>query len=281
MNTNLRLVIAALSVITVFLSSCKKSNNNSPSSSLASCNVDGVSWNSIADSSTAVYVNDELYIPLYSSDGTLISLHIEDTIDGTYTFTIAGASSAEYTVLGLSSDVYSTHINGSGSASITIDHAKRTVSGTFSFLGHNSGNDSVSVTNGKLNAIPFTIDQANSNTIEADLDGSAMSMSSAAATNNSGNGRIELTAMDMTGNSIFVSFPNTAVAGTYAINGTTYIGTYSDALETYVTQSSGATLVISSFDKTNKHVSGTFHFNATPSFNPSVSITNGTFDMDY
>ncbi|MFV8344478.1 DUF6252 family protein [Flavobacterium sp. ZB4P13] len=180
-------------------------------------------------------------------------------------------------------------------ASITIssiDTANKKISGTFQFTGAKftdqtgTSIETKVMTNGSFTNISYTADTPAplGNSFSAKLDGVAFIPTNTTALNLMD--KINISARRGSVETIGLSFPNTIISGTYNLESIgTYIGVYNKNANSDGSGIFGAdtgTITITSHDKVNKKVSGTFKFSANSFFSTEKhTITEGTFSVSY
>lgn len=228
---------------------------------------------------------------------------------GTYTWKSIGASGG---LIGLAympsngTEPFTGDAKGSGGASdfsgytdtatITIskiDVTNKKISGTFQFTGVKfkditaTSIETKIFTNGSFTEIPFTTDTpvpVTNNSFSAKLDGVIFTPIYITALNSTGN--INIIARKGVVENISLSFPNTIVPGTYILD------SFGDNRGQYIKANNAdgsglfgadvGSVTITSHDKANKKIVGTFKFTAN-SFIVSEkhTITEGTFSVSY
>lgn len=318
---NFRLFILPLIIIATFcLNSCEIepidpaliNTNPNPGATSGVFKVDFDGKTFVATTVQA-FVNDT-YIAisgLKTPSGELVHIVLPAPYNkvGVYTWKSVAASGG---LIGLAympsngTEAFTADAKGSGGASdfpaytdtaiITIskiDVANNKISGTFQFTGvkfkdlAGTSIETKIFTNGSFTDIPFTNDSAipvTNNSFSAKLDGTIYTSVYITALNVMGN--ISIVARKGLVENIALSFPNTIVPGTYTLD------SFGENRGQYVKNSNmdgsglfGAdvgSVTITSHDKVNKKIVGTFKFTANSFIvSETHNITEGTFSVSY
>ena len=145
-------LLSLMAVIIVFTTGCKKEEDNpTPSGGTMSLKADGTEWSATL---AVVASNSGGIITVTGSDSNAhqAQVIVMGSSTGTYQIVQGGANSGRWTTGLGQNDTYSANgIIGSGTITIT-ELTATSVSGTFSFQGVNTAQNTVSVTDGQFSA---------------------------------------------------------------------------------------------------------------------------------
>jgi len=146
------LLLSLTAVILILTTSCKKEDDNpTPSGGTMTLKADGTDWSATL---AVMAVNSGGIITVTGSDSNAhqAQVTVMGSSTGTYQIVQGGANSCRWTTGLGQNDTYSANgIIGSGSITIT-ELTSTSVSGTFSFQGVNTAQNTVSVTEGQFSA---------------------------------------------------------------------------------------------------------------------------------
>lgn len=282
-------LIACLLVAGV--SSCKKDDETAKTtpavSNLMTAKVDGVNWTAMSSKVTGSIESNLSNCTGTASDSSIITFSVTDewVVNGVYDLGFGSANNAAYTLMN-GSMPWLTNGNASctGTMKVTaINTSSKKMSGTFSFKAFNSlTNTFVNITDGVFTNVTYTSSlSGTTNIFNVKIDG--VNWVPSFIIGAASNGDISIDAVNTTGDkSVTLVFPETITPGSYTLDGTSYIGSYSPNLSTFTISTSG-TLVISSHNTSTGNIVGTFNFVAQDlsSGGSSYNLTNGSFSVNY
>jgi len=283
------------------LVSCKKEtsieNGNTASGNFTAV-INGTSWSAAGTKEAASILGGVITVTGISADNREISMTITDSVAGTYALSLSSASFGVYGDID-SSNLYAFSTNqgtdtskAGGTVTITqIDPVGRTISGTFSFkVFREIDGQQKTITNGVFTKIPYVTAlpaTSSKDTLQATIDGKAW-----AAINiqkQAAQGSLVVIGASSDGTqSISLTFPTTATAGTYQLDNSnpSFLAVYillSGSTPTGFIQSKG-TLTITENNTGTSRIKGTFQFtgqDATGASTAKPSITSGVFSIYY
>lgn len=269
---------------------------DSGGSTEASFNVDFDNNTFEADNISATIVDDIINITglkTSTNEGVILTIFGSET--GTYKL---GVTENQVEVNGAA---YNTDLTGSGDSWIAvtdfitsqgeitiseIDEVNKTISGTFFFTGHNTISPSKEFTNGVFTNVSYGagLVSPDGNTFFAKVDGEEFVEDSinGAALSLPGMSTISITATKNSLETIGLTFDADIEPGDYSFSGlSTPLAQYN--LSFTDSNLGEGTFTITSHDKENKRIIGTFLFTASPLFGgtQSYEITEGSFDVTY
>jgi len=273
-----------------------------------SCEKEETEETTESTSTTSVKIDGNTFVP------TIVSAQIDEEKDllnitmtdntSTITITLSGTSTGTYTLNQSTNHVLAyvpngataSTSNGNGEVSVTvviesINTSKNTLNASFSgSVVSPLGGSEYTFTDGVIkDATLTTIEDEggssnSSNTLSASIDGSTFTPTSVTAVEASLFTMNNITITAIKGNeTIGLTFPSNIAVGSYDLEGigADYVGQY-NAGSSYNTSESG-TLNITAHNTSDKTISGTFSFTATP-FLPNggaYAITSGSFTVSY
>jgi len=294
MIKKINLALAFMVLMTLF--SCEKDVTLTPNPSYnvtptqrqdkMTADVEGKPWT--AQTTSGARMGGVISITGIAADASMITITLIDKGVGTYKLGAAAEGNAAYQIK-LGDDALSAGEDSTAIVVVTkIDMANKTISGTFSFDTYRY-TDSLTkvITNGVFTNVSFITELSgggNSNTLSADVDGSAFTAPVVNGVLLPGMGTLGITGTDNNASkSIGFQVPDNIAVGTYAFTGLggTYIGQY-NASATDFYQARSGDLVITKHDVSAKLIEGTFNFLAkTTGGADSVTVTNGVFSTTY
>jgi hypothetical protein len=253
--------------------------------------IGGNKWN--ADSLQLVLTSSNgVSISGLSKTGDQISILLPDFKVGTYTLGAQSSSYALYANLLVSnSNVYVSNAGAAGGTVTvsSIDTVNRVISGSFEFtLTNPADNSTETVAKGVFDYIPYSegipgvIPTGSSkDTLEVLVDGNKFFASDVEVSDSAG----QMLIAGFSGTQdVGLIFPADITSGTYNLDFTTgsYIGIYNPNASVTLLSQNGGTISIISNNTTNRRISGTFSFVASPvGSGATASLTQGYFAASY
>lgn len=288
------ILTALVAVSSVFISSCKKDDNNAKTTSSGgiTATIDGVSWKTAVDSASGSILSGKINITGLASDGSYITFTLLDTVDGTYNISDPTVGAGVFRKSASAVETYDSNFGPtSNSLTITVNRTNKTFSGTFQFTAYDANGGSftpIVVTNGVFTNVPYTnnVTFVGNNSFTVNVDGTPYVPTLIVGSKNSitGTSRISITASDnAVGKAVGITLPAAIAPGTYTFDGIDVTGQYNPSSSLfYSANSAGSSLVITQNNVTNKKIVGTFHFMATPfTGTASADLTSGAFTIYY
>ena len=296
MNTKNKIkIFFSIALIAFVMIGCSKddddnngddNNNNNPPASGLTAKIDGTAWTSSA--TTATIKDGMTTIAGFTAKTTslVIAIHSEST--GTYQLNQTSTSIAS---LINDSGTFSTNADplASGEVIITdINTTDSTISGTYHFEAYDiyQTGTMVSVTGGTFTKVKYTGNSGGGGggggggqgTMQLDVNGNTWTPQDITAV--SALDLIALAGEDPSSDQ-YMSFllPNDITTGTYDLPGELTV-LYVNAEGNSYFAASG-TLEVTTHNTTTNKFEGTFEFEGSDFVGGSVSITNGTFSVDY
>ncbi|MXN92301.1 hypothetical protein GR160_13810 [Flavobacterium sp. Sd200] len=234
----------------------------------------------------------------YLGDGEIVIKGYAGNFGENFTITVPATTTGTYTVTNITYDPgvnpnYYSNINPAnvptGSVTIySIDTARRTITGIFSFTGYYSlpaeNLPSIAFTNGSFTNIAYTAPPVNpgpgTSLFSVQFDGQTFVASEAGAS--MGAGTLAVGGIRGTnGETVAIYLEGGNDVGTYTNAVMSYV-TDDDADNSYVNADNTGTVVITAVDEVNHTVSGTFNFvgiyTDTAAGLPNITFTNGVFE---
>jgi len=291
--------------------------------------IDGVLFTADVASATFDTANNLLSIEGLRSNGETVTLIIANPSEGNLNLNFVGPNSSHGQYLTgnenplISQPFISIPVNGGGGQlSISnFDTTGQTVTGTFNFSGSRFTIDvngtpvveTVEITNGAFNTIPFVEGDLDPNTDpdpdpdpDTDPDGNQTASTDQffalldglefqeemLVSEEISIGQepvVRITATNSVGASIQIFVPRRLGTGTFemesVLNGPVLLATYNDGAGGQTLNSNPGTITITEFGEVTGRLTGTFSFTGTDpvdSSNPeTVSVTQGSFSVDY
>ncbi|MBE7173681.1 MAG: hypothetical protein INR73_24120 [Williamsia sp.] len=297
MFTSFRALAAVLACLLVF-SSCQKEYSDTiagPGGSAGATGVfkakiDGVQYTADIGATGSMLLGS-VAILAYSKEKKFFAIQITDTVSGTYVFShSSGHAMVLVDSTDANKDAFSTTQGTDpgqvgGSVTITIDKAKKMISGTFSGkLFRDSDGKQKQITEGSFQ-VPYTstVSAAKStDTFRVKIDGADWSAKSINAVTSGGLLSIIASEQNLT-KVVSIQLPQAVTAGTYDLDiATDYAGLYlPDGLTAY-TASPGKVTVLER-NTSSKRIRGNFEFKAVLLTNSAtfLQMTEGYFSVGY
>jgi hypothetical protein len=254
--------------------------------------VDNVSWTS--SQPVAIIYDGNISITGIGADGSEIVITVKGATKGK--FTISGTLMSvpdnllSFTPANASIDnptYSSTYLEEASVGEVVIseiDETKKTISGTFTskIMRMTPEEKTIIVKSGSFNEVAYTTGQGGNpdNTFSATVDGSSFTVTTVSGVESFGSILLNFA---KTGKAMAITVSATTNTGTFAFgsSGDDYYATFVDNATMY--QSTSGSITISSHDKTNDRIEGTFSFNGSqfPSGEGTVTVTNGSFAVSY
>lgn len=270
---NTILLLLSLFVILGIAISCDDIEDNSPA---FQAKVDTLLYRS--NDARAEIKEDGSLVLQGITDFEMISMHLSNSVEGTYPILGDGFNRASFqTSIG---SVYTTKPFGHGEVKITQSDASG-ISGNFNFTGYRFGLDTLVVSQGFFYKVPIisgsTEDEPEPQNFlfTAQVNGQNFVPSMITALDN---GDQIVVSGTVDNNTITLSFPNLITVGNYTIDNATYRATYSEGDTTFETQT--GSLTVSAHYTDTKQISGTFSFICGDENTP-YEITAGEFIVTY
>jgi hypothetical protein len=278
---NLYLII--LLVLTISIISCKKEEtkdtiiNETRTSMYA--NIDGENWQAI--NTECILTKSGIEISGVGQGIPAISFLIADTIPGTHMLNI-NSDNIGFLIDGYKQ--YTTYDDAFAHGSViftSINMVDSVISGSFNFIGHSVFNNTYStVSDGVFLNLPLTVQLDNlSDSLIVDIDGTTFF-----ATKISAYIQDDILAIsgsdDADSLTVTIQLPFDTPVGNYSFS---ELGSYTGIFTTdSVWVSQTGNLIITKNNIANKHIEGTFEFEAKEFHTGDIkSFTNGLFTVDY
>jgi hypothetical protein len=273
-------------------------------SSFFKASFNGQVWT--ANTTQAIVNSDYIAITGLKTDGSFFQLTIPQGRVGTYNWSnttnqgfglVYSNGSGQVPYVGLSNALATGNglTNYTDTAEIiisSINTVTNTITGTFKFTGGRfdstlTQTETIVFTSGEF-SIPYTANTTSptNNSFFAKIDGTDFNPTNIDAIKSNGlisiigrRGNIENIGLSLvdnitTGTHSFSSLPSQGTNNALYTIDNSGTGTYSS--------DSNGTVIITTHDVANKHIVGTFSFNATSFFNTTIfNISNGAFDVYY
>jgi hypothetical protein len=290
-----------LSIFSLLLTSCSSdSDSNEPENGGITASINGAQWTSdvavanVASVDTGVSEGTALQIVGTKLDMSVITIQLPVTSLSEGNSNYDSDSNAMMTYVPANSDELFTSLETGAQFSLNITDLNLTggtLSGTFNATLKSFSGETVTITNGTINAILIVGTQLYSNgTMSLSRNGSA----AFTMDNDSSDSKYLLISENTLDNSVgvtgyngtltsdfgayYIQFPKTVTPGTYnLVTSTGFAADYASDNQTDYNVTSGTLTVTSHNGNT---VVGTFSFNATNG-SQSTSITNGNFSITH
>ncbi len=284
-------IFLSIALIAFIMIGCSKddddnnddNNNNNPPTAGFNAKIDGTTWTSTG--SLATMENGTTTISGFSAKSTSITLSVNAVSAGTYTL---GQTAQHIAILIDDSGTYSTNADASGSGEIVISDVNTSdslISGTFHFEAYEimQSGTKKTITEGSFTDVKFTSGNgggggSGNGTMQLDVDGNTWTPEATTAA--SALDMIALAGEDSDSEQ-YLSFllPNTITTGTYDLPGEfTVLYVSTEGLPYFA---SSGTLEVTKHNTATNEFEGTFEFDGSDYAGGTVSITNGSFSVDY
>ncbi|HMQ48726.1 MAG TPA: DUF6252 family protein [Saprospiraceae bacterium] len=287
MKTQKNLVLLALLTLNLcFFSNCNTEDDASPDAQgQMSATVDGEAWES--EMASASYLQGRLGLVGIASDGSSIIFSLDGFGVGQYNSSEGSLNALTWQETSGGLAYITTWENASGQVNIeSINETDSLLSGTFQFTGIlPTTGATVEVSDGIFNNIKYTAETTvvGDNFLKVKIDGALWEAQQVAGFVVSGKINLAATSADAS-KTVGLYIPETATAGTYDLGNpllADYGAQYNADSQTFLVATSG-TLKITSHDRTNKIIEGTFSFEAAEFVgSAAASLTEGSFYLAY
>lgn len=283
--------VLTLILVLPLIFSCSKDEENNPSEQTPNPKTSftaKVSGNSfVGDTASAAFISGTDDFVILSVDGVSgISFYIRDfNGEGTYNFSNATLSAANYFPDTSIHDNYYSTFYGNGIGSLTIadfNMTDSTVGGSFSFTGQKlNSTETVEITEGsfsQLTTVTEAVQGIVNNTFSVTIDNTQLWEQSGGAVNGIvSNGILGISAVDISNQTYFtIELPQNVTPGTYTNN---FSINYVDNLKFYTAISQSITVV--THDLSDGIIDATFSFQGSDFSGNTKSFTQGSLHVEY
>ena len=278
-----RYILPLLLILVLF--SCKKEEEpDYATDRTMTAKLEGNLWRAVTPEGK---VSNGFYVISGESKiGHKINLYMTSVYEGDFILASSSTSLAEYISADEDDGIYTTQNAEGTSGKITIkslNTAKHTATGSFYFKANKVGtNLTKTISSGEFTDMPYTdlAPDPSNNVMTAKTNNNQWVGTSVNASAFTASNQLKVSGTDGM-ETIELIMPANVVNGTYTIDGSTYLGGYTQQVEGFAIM--GGTITVTSNNTSTKTLSGTFSMEAQKLSDTSVevSITEGTFSVVY